>query len=81
MTTPEPRSRGVGQLLDADELSFEQMRQFFVLHVWLPNDMEWDAWLSRIQIRRNAIHAYRPRDVGTHDEFLAALAETAVSRT
>jgi len=41
--------------------------------VWLPNQVHWDTWLEAVQLRRNAIHAYKHRELGTHDEFLAAI--------
>lgn len=62
-----------GRAVDPDELGFEQLRQFFNRDVWLPDQRTWDTWLEAIQRRRNAIHAYRDRDVGTHADFLAAI--------
>jgi len=29
----------------------------------------WDQWVLHIQQRRNAIHAYKDREIGTFDEF------------
>lgn len=62
-----------GTAVDPDELSFEELRQFFARVFWLPNEGSWDPWLLTIQQRRNAVHAYRERDIGTHSEFLAAV--------
>ena len=56
-----------GELQDADKLWFEQIRQYFSKVIW---DDSWDNWVHHIQLRRNAIHAYRDRDIGTHQEFL-----------
>jgi len=44
------------------------MRQFFKKKIW---DEDWDKWVEHIQQRRNAIHAYKHRDIGSHDEFLS----------
>ena len=57
-----------GELQDPDVLQLESLRQFFKKKIW---DKEpWDNWIQKIQQRRNAIHAYKDRDIGSHDEFL-----------
>jgi hypothetical protein len=43
-----------------DSLSFEEMRQFFRRRIW---DAPWDDWVQTVQHRRNAIHAYKDRDL------------------
>lgn len=48
---------------------FDKLRRFFDADVWRDSQRHWDAWLSIIQQRRNAIHAYRHREIGTFDEF------------
>ncbi len=55
-----------GRLIDPDGLKLESMRQFFRKRIW---GKEWDAWIQHIQQRRNAIHAYEDRDIGTFNEF------------
>jgi hypothetical protein len=62
-----------GKPLDPDELEFEVLRTFFRENVWLASQHFWDPWLQCVQWRRNAIHAYRHREIGTHAEFLAAV--------
>jgi len=57
--------RGVFQ--NADELRFDPMRQYFSKAIW---DEDWDQWVHHIQLKRNSIHAYIDRDIGTHQEFL-----------
>lgn len=57
-----------GELQDPDVLQLESLRQFFKKKIW--NKEPWDNWIQKIQQRRNAIHAYKDRDIGTHDEFL-----------
>ena len=55
-----------GKLIDPDSLKLESMRQFFRKKIWKE---EWDVWVMHIQQRRNAIHAYKNRDIGTFNEF------------
>ncbi len=56
------------KLIDPDGLQLEPMRQFFRKRIW---GEDWDMWIQHIQQRRNAIHAYKSRDIGTFDEFFA----------
>jgi transposase len=60
-----------GDLIDPDSLQLEQMRQFFRQRIWRNGDEDWDAWIVKIQQRRNAVHTYKSRDIGTFDEFSA----------
>jgi hypothetical protein len=55
-----------GKLHDPDGLQLEPLRNFFKRQVW---DAEMDDWVKHIQQRRNAIHAYQDKDIGTYDEF------------
>ena len=54
------------KLMDPDGLQLESMRQFFRKRIW---GEEWDVWIQHIQQRRNAIHAFKNRDIGTFTEF------------
>jgi hypothetical protein len=60
-----------GDLIDPDSLRLEQMRQFFRKRIWRNEDENWDAWILKIQQRRNAVHSYKNRDIGAFDEFFA----------
>lgn len=57
------------RLVDPDFLHLGQLRGFFNNRIWRPNDEDWDDWIGTIQDRRNAIHAYRNRHIGTFDDF------------
>ena len=58
-----------GELIDPDSLQLEHMRQFFRKRIWRIGDEDWDTWILKIQQRRNAVHAFKNRDIGTFDEF------------
>ena len=58
-----------GDLIDPDILQLEQMRQYFRESIWRKGDEDWDSWILKIQQRRNAVHAFKNRDIGTFDEF------------
>ena len=53
-----------------DELQLESLRQFFLKQdIWMEDKSLWDQWVQHIQQRRNAIHTYKDREIGTFDEF------------
>ena len=55
-----------GKLQDPDGLQLEPLRQFFKMRIW---DETFDAYIQTIQQRRNAIHAFKDRNIGTKEEF------------
>jgi hypothetical protein len=59
-----------GEPKDVDGLMFDKLREFFVHEVWRHSPPpKWPDWLFHIQQRRNTIHAYKTRDLGTFEEF------------
>ena len=58
-----------GQPKELDSLTFQGLREFLVKRVLASDVREWDTWLQHIQERRNAIHAYKHREIGSFDEF------------
>ena len=67
--------RKKGRLIDPDSLSLEPVRVFFRKRIWRNKDEHWDGWIRRIQYRRNAIHAYKSRKIGTFKEFFLDVRE------
>ncbi len=49
-----------------DGLQLEPLRIFFKKKIW---DNEIDSWVQHIQIRRNAIHAYQDKEIGSLEEL------------
>ncbi len=58
-----------GDVVSPDGQSLEPLRQFFRKRIWDDTD-SWDEWVLKIQQRRNAIHAYKDRNLGDHAEFV-----------
>jgi hypothetical protein len=70
-----PRTRGqLKEPCRIDDLGLEEMKQFFNEHIWTDSQKHWSDWLSKIQYRRNAVHAYKDRGIGTFAEFFAEMA-------
>jgi hypothetical protein len=64
------------QAKEPDGLMLEVLRQFFDAEVWVEEQRaRWTPWLERIQARRNTIHAYKNRELGSFDEFKADVRE------
>ncbi len=61
-----------GETVSPDGQTLEALRQFFRKRIWSEHD-SWDAWVLKIQQRRNAIHAFKDRELGDHAEFLGDL--------
>jgi hypothetical protein len=57
-----------GRLQDPDVFTIEPLRQFFVKRIWTVGS-DWNPYVQLIQQRRNAIHAFKARDIGSFDEW------------
>ncbi|WP_405279265.1 hypothetical protein [Cobetia sp. Ld8] len=53
--------------IDPDTLSYESLKLFFKKKEILSD--EWIEYLSGVQLKRNAIHAYKHRDIGSVEDF------------
>lgn len=57
-----------GNLASPDGLTLDPLRQFFIKKAIL--DDEWDSWIQYVQQKRNSIHAFKDRDLGTYNDVL-----------
>lgn len=57
-------------LLDPDELTLHDLKVFYEKHVWVEREKNiWSPWLQRMIEMRNAIHAFRDREIYSFDIF------------
>lgn len=63
-----------GHTLDPDGVTLEPLILFFKRRIWSAEE-EWETWVRMVQQRRNAIHAFKAKTIGTTDELHAALAK------
>ena len=62
--------------LDPDKLNLEYLRLFFKEAIWSENDKSiLDDWILNIQQKRNAIHAYKDRNIGNFIELYENIRE------
>lgn len=57
-----------GRLTDPDRSTLEPIRQFFIRRIWTVG-RDWNPYVERVQRNRNAIHAFRARNIGTFDDW------------
>lgn len=62
------------KLLLPHELTLENLRVFFNKSIWNDEDKKaWNSWISDVQQHRNAIHALKPRPLGTWKDLQLAV--------
>lgn len=57
-----------------DEIELDRLRIFSNGKLW-DKSSKWNDWILHIQQRRNAIHAFKDRDLGSFSEFYEDLAK------
>lgn len=61
-----------GAIEDPDGVTLEPLILFFRKKIWSEEE-DWEPWIRMVQQRRNAIHAFKARDIGTTEELHMAL--------
>ncbi|MGB7581391.1 MAG: hypothetical protein WBL85_02945 [Sedimentisphaerales bacterium] len=63
-----------GKAVDPDELRFIALCRFFQDTVWIKREKrQWGIFVDLVRERRNAIHAYKNRSIGSFKEFAKAV--------
>jgi hypothetical protein len=60
-----------GMIIEPDGLSLEKLKVFLQKESLF--DYKWYSFITKVQQRRNAIHAYKDRDIGTWAEFYQSI--------
>lgn len=58
-----------GKIIEPNKMKFEYLKTYSRGKLWEEND-NWDIWIDKIQTRRNAIHSFNFKDIGTNEEFI-----------
>jgi len=59
-----------GKLVDPDAITLEPLRVYFKKKIWHSSE-NWDEWILMVLQRRNAIHAFKCKDIGSSADFHA----------
>ena len=59
-----------GNMVEPNNLKFEASKHFSRTKLWKDHNDTWEKWVEKIQCRRNSIHSFNSRDIGTAEEFL-----------
>lgn len=65
------KNNKTGAIIDPDELGLEKIKKFLQKEKIF--DESWYKFMTKVQQRRNAIHAYKHRDIGTWAEFYKSI--------
>lgn len=57
------------KVIAPNNLRFETLKQFSRGILWDEGSI-WDSWIEKVQHKRNAIHAFNTKDIGSPTEFL-----------
>lgn len=59
-----------GYMIEPEEASFENLKEFSTGKLWDGTTSQEYIWVDSVQHKRNAIHSFKYRDIGTSQNFL-----------
>ena len=65
-----PITNNKGKMIEPEKASFDNLKEFSSGKLWDDVNSPGYAWVDSVQHKRNAIHSFRHRDIGTPQEFL-----------
>ncbi|SHO43658.1 hypothetical protein [Anaerocolumna xylanovorans] len=65
-----PITNNKGKMIEPEKASFDNLKDFSSGKLWDDVNSPVYAWVDSVQHKRNAIHSFRYRDIGTAQEFL-----------
>lgn len=65
-----PITNNKGKMIEPEKASFKNLKEFSSGKLWNGVNSPEYAWVDSVQYKRNAIHSFRFRDIGTPQEFL-----------
>ena len=57
-------------MIEPENASFDNLKIFSTGKLWKDSHSKEYAWVESVQHKRNAIHAFKYKDIGTNQEFL-----------
>lgn len=65
-----PLTKNNGKMIDPKDMSFEQLKDFSVGKLWDDKQSDMYTFVDSVQHKRNAIHAFNKRSIGTASDYL-----------
>lgn len=65
-----PITNNKGKMIEPEKASFDNLKEFSNGKLWDDASSSEYAWVDSVQHKRNAIHSFRYRDIGTQQDFL-----------
>ena len=65
-----PITKGKGKIIEPEKASFEDLKCFSTGKLWDDTNSPDYIWVDSVQYKRNAIHSFKYRDIGTAEDFL-----------
>lgn len=66
----DPITNNKGKMIEPEKASFNDLKDFSCGKLWDDKNSQEYVWVDSVQHKRNAIHSFRYRDIGTTLEFL-----------
>lgn len=66
----DPITNGKGKMVEPEKAYFENLKEFSVGKLWDDATSAEYIWVDSVQYKRNAIHSFKYRDIGTPQDFL-----------
>ncbi|MEE1281878.1 MAG: hypothetical protein UHK60_06475 [Acutalibacteraceae bacterium] len=65
-----PITKNNGEIIDPENATFDKLKNFSSDKLWKDTNSEEYKFVNSIQYKRNAIHSFKYRDIGTPQDFL-----------
>ena len=65
-----PITNNKGKMIEPEKASFDDLKEFSNGKLWDDANSPEYAWVDSVQHKRNSIHSFRSRDIGTPQDFL-----------
>lgn len=59
-----------GEMVQPEKAKFEKLKEYSTGKLWDDKESDEYKWVDSVQKKRNAIHSFRCRDIGTSQEFI-----------
>lgn len=66
----KPKLNGKKKIIEPDDMTIEKLKTYSTGILWDSKQSAWYCWVEKVQKRRNAVHSFKYKDIGTPQDFL-----------